>query len=69
MDELSLENWLDIREALQRRLKEVTKAEVLIYEAKKEQARRVNSLNESLEVVELHIKDLRFEIDRNPLPY
>lgn len=46
------ENWVDIREAVQRRLKEVNAAEVVTAEARSEKARRVNSLNESLKKIE-----------------
>ena len=57
--ELTLENLYDIREAIQRRLKEVSGALVVGPEAKQEKARRVNSLDESLRKIEQHITTLQ----------
>lgn len=67
METLPLENWIDIREAVQRRLKEIIEVNPSTPEARREQARKINSLNESIGRIEAHIKDLLFEQDQ--LPY
>lgn len=66
LERLTSEHWLDIREAVQRRLKEVSAASVAGDEARKEQARRVNSLKESLDQIESHFRLLSFEEDQLP---
>jgi hypothetical protein len=67
METLALEHWIDIREAVQRRIKELSEVNASTPEARREQARKINSLNESYQRIEQQIKDLLF--DDTQLPF
>jgi len=66
MEMLTIENLIDLREAVTRRYQDVALAETEIPEAVKEQQRKKKSLSESLCVIEERIKDLQFELERQP---
>jgi len=67
LDVLTSEHWRDIREAIQRRLKEISESKVESRPARSEQARKINSLKESLDRIEELIRDLHDE--ENELPF
>jgi hypothetical protein len=66
LETLTSEHWLDIREAVHRRLNEVANAKIEGTEARQEQARRLNSLKESLDKINDVCRDLKFEEGQLP---
>jgi len=63
---LTIENLIDLREAVSRRLQEVSAADFKLSPARKEQNRRKDSLRHNLQEIESEIKDLQFEEERKP---
>jgi len=59
LEKLSLSHWIDLREAVTRRLNDVRSADPFGTEAKQEQQRRSNSLEESLKYIEAQIRVLQ----------
>lgn len=64
--DLSPENWQDVREAVHVRLKEVSEEKVTDKAAKKEQARHVNSLKESLNAIQRIVEEVNLFKDDLP---
>lgn len=67
MEALTLENILDLREAVSRRLNELATYKGPGLEGQQEAQRRAESLKKSMDAIEDRAKDLQFE--QGQLPY